>query len=162
MSLIEERAKHFYSGERRFFLHGIDILDNLKTYYNMYNNENGFVNPPTFDELLQFLVKKIKVVRIKDNTEVLWQFLLPYDEFPKSTDKIFKTNLINAIYILDNPLKQKKHSSAIKCLNILKTYDNKLGEFVSNYIKSVLKKTDEEQKLIFKNGLIKMITDLEW
>ena len=95
MSNVELVVKDFYSDERRFELHTINTITDLEARYQVYLQENKIENAPSFEDLRIFLEKKFKVFRVKDNTEVLWQFLLPYTEFPKSTDQTFLNNLTN-------------------------------------------------------------------
>lgn len=169
MSTVEEVAKDFYSGERRFELHTINNILDLENRYKDYlvsNTKNSTIyvsdNAPSFDDLRLFLEKKFKIFRVKDNTEVLWQYLLPYDEFPKSEDQCFKNNLINAVYILDNPAKKSKHSSAIKCLNIIKTHDTLLAELIGKYIILTVRGKNLEEKNRLKETLLKTLEHLTW
>jgi hypothetical protein len=162
MSSVEVVAKDFYSDERRFELHTINNISDLETKYQEYVQNNKIENPPNFEELRLFLEKKFRVFRIKDNTEVLWQFLLPYTEFPKSTDQTFKNNLINAIYIVDNQAKKSKHGAAIRCLNIIKTHDTLLDELVGKYIKLAVRGIMSDEKKGLKETLLKTVEDLTW
>lgn len=169
MSTLEEVAKDFYSGERRFDLHKINNITELENKYKEYlitetNNPRLYVsdNAPSFDEICLYLEKKIRVFRVKDNIEVLWQFLLPYDEFPKNRDEVFINNLINAIYILDNPAKKSKHSAAIKCLNIIKMHDTLLGELVGKYIILTVRGKNIYEKNSLKETILKALEHLTW
>jgi hypothetical protein len=162
MSSVEVVAKDFYSDERRFELHTINNINDLETKYHEYVQHNKIENPPNFEELRLFLEKKFRVFRVKDSTEVLWQFLLPYTEFPKSTDQTFKNNLINAIYIVDNPAKKSKHGAAIRCLNIIKTHDTLLDELVGKYIKLAVRGIMSDEKKGLKETLLKTVEDLTW
>lgn len=162
MSTVEVVAKDFYSDERRFELHTINNITELENKYKAYLLESKFENAPSFEDLRVFLEKKFKVFRVKDNIEVLWQFLLPYTEFPKSTDQTFKNNLINAIYIVDNPAKKSKHGAAIKCLNIIKTHDVLLDELVGKYIKLAVRGVNSDEKLGLKQTLLKTVDQLTW
>ena len=162
MSSIEVVAKDFYSGERRFELHTINNIDILKTAFETYLHDIKNENTVSFDDVRIFLEKKLKVFRVKDNTEVLWQFLLPYTEFPKSTDETFKNNLKNAIYIVDNPAKKSKHGSAIRCLNIIKTHDTLLDELVGKYIKLAVRGSNCDEKNGLKETLLKTLDHFTW
>ena len=162
MSSVEVVAKDFYSDERRFELHTINNIDDLKKKYNEYVQHNKIENPPDFEELRLFLEKKFRVFRVKDNIEVLWQFLLPYTEFPASTDQTFKNNLINAIFILDNPAKKSKHGAAIRCLNIIKTHDTLLDVLVGKYIKLAIRGIVSDEKNGLKETLLKTLDHLTW
>lgn len=162
MLTIEEVSKDFYSGERRFELHTINNITDLEARYQLYAQDNKIENPHNFDELRVFLEKKFKVFRVKDNTEVLWQFLLPYTEFPKTTDQTFKNNLINAIYIVDNPAKKSKQGAAIKCLNIIKTHDTLLDELVGKYIQLSVRGVNTDEKAGLKETLLKTVDTLTW
>ena len=162
MSSVEVVAKDFYSDERRFELHTINNISDLETKYQEYVQHSKIENAPHFEELRLFLEKKFRVFRVKDNTEVLWQFLLPYTEFPKSTDQTFKNNLINAIYIVDNPAKKSKHGAAIRCLNIIKTHDTLLDELVGKYIKLAVRGIMSDEKKGLKETLLKTVEDLTW
>jgi hypothetical protein len=162
MSVIELVAKDFYSGERRFYLHTINNIDVLKTAFETYLHEIKNENTVSFDDIRIFLETKFKVFRVKDNTEVLWQFLLPYTEFPKSTDQTFLNNLTNAIYIVDNPAKKSKHSSAIRCLNIIKTHDTLLDELVGKYIMMAVRGNMSDEKKSLKETLLKTVEHLTW
>jgi hypothetical protein len=162
MSLVEVVAKDFYSGERRFELHTINNIKDLEEKYQLYLQHNKLDSSPNFEDLRVFLEKKLKVFRVKDNTEVLWQFLLPYTEFPKSTDELFKNNLKNAIYIVDNPAKKSKHGSAIRCLNIIKTHDTLLDELVGKYIKLAVRGSNCDEKNGLKETLLKTLDHFTW
>jgi hypothetical protein len=162
MSTIEEVAKDFYSGERRFELHTINNISDLETKYQEYVQHSKIENAPNFEELRLFLEKKFKVFRVKDDIEVLWQFLLPYTEFPKSTDETFKNNLKNAVYIVDNPAKKSKHGSAIRCLNIIKTHDTLLDELVGKYIMLAIRGKNCDEKNGLKETLLKTLDHLTW
>ena len=162
MCTVEEVAKDFYSDERRFELHTINNLKDLENRYTDYIISSKIENAPSFDDLRVFLEKKFKVFRVKDDTEVLWQFLLPYEKFPESTDQCFVNNLINAVYILDNPIKKSKHSSAIKCLNIIKTHDTLLAELVGKYIILTVRGKNVEEKNSLKETLLKAFEHLTW
>jgi len=162
MSLVELVSKDFYSGERRFHLHTITNITDLQNIYQTYIDEQICENPPSFEDIRNFLEKKFRVFRVKDNVEVLWQFLLPYTEFPKTTDKTFKDNIINAIYIVDNPAKKSKHGAAICCLNIIKTHDQSLGDLVGNYIKMAVRENMSDEKKELKELLLKSVNELTW
>ena len=162
MTTVEVVAKDFYSDERRFELHTINNITDLEIKYQAYLQDNKFENAPSFEDLRVFLEKKFRVFRVKDNMEVLWQFLLPYNEFPKTTDQTFKNNLINAIYILDNQSKKSKHGAAIRCLNIIKTHDTLLDELVGKYIKLAVRGINTDEKTGLKDTLLKTIDHLTW
>jgi hypothetical protein len=161
-SLVETVSKDFYSGERRYQLHKSKTPDELKEQYQDYLTEKKIVDAPEFEAVMAFLAFSIKVLRLKEKKEVLWQFLLPYERFPEKEDDVFKHTLVNAVYTLDNIHKKSKHGAAINTLNLLSKHDKTIQETVSNFIKDAYNDRQTADRKDNKLKLIEYIENLKW
>lgn len=159
---IESISKDFYSGDRRYELHKCKTPEELKEQYENYLTEKGHAEPPTFESVMAFLAFSIKVMRLKDKKEVLWQFILPYVDFPEKEDLVFKGTVVNAIYTLDNIHKKSKHGSAINILNLLSKHDKTIQETVSNFIKDAYNDRQTPTRDACKTKLLDYVEHLQW
>lgn len=159
---IESISKDFYSGDRRYELHKSKTPEELKEKYENYVAEKGLTEPPTFESVMAFLAFTIKVLRLKEKKEVLWQFILPYVDFPEKEDLVFKGTVINAIYTLDNVHKKSKHGSAINILNLLSKHDKTIQETVSNFIKDAYNDRQTPTRDACKTKLLDYAEHLHW
>jgi hypothetical protein len=159
---IENISKDFYSGLRRYELHTTKTPEELKQKYENYILEKGLTETPSFESVMAFLAFTLKVLRLKDNKEVLWQFILPYDAFPDKEDLVFKSTLTNAVYTLDNIHKKSKHGSAINILNLLSKHDKTIQETVSNFIKDAYNDRQTPTRDACKTKLLDYVEHLHW
>lgn len=159
---IENISKDFYSGLRRYELHTTKTPEELKQKYENYILEKGLTETPSFESVMAFLAFTLKVLRLKDNKEVLWQFILPYETFPDKEDLVFKSTLTNAVYTLDNIHKKSKHGSAINILNLLSKHDETMKETVSKFIKDAYNDRQTSMRAESKTKLLEYIDNLKW
>jgi hypothetical protein len=161
-SIVETTSKDFYSGDRRYELHKSKTPEELKEQYQTYLTEKGIQDSPEFEAVMAFLAFSLKVLRLKDKKEVLWQFLLPYERFPEKEDPVFKSTLVNAVYTLDNIHKKSKHGAAINTLNLLSKHDKTIQETVSNFIKEAYNDRKTTKREESKSLLLEYIGNLKW
>ena len=136
--------------------------EDLKEEYQNYLTEKNIVDPPEFETVMAFLAFSLKVLRLKEKKEVLWQFLLPYERFPEKEDDVFKSTLTNAVYTLDNIHKKSKHGAAINTLNLLSKHDKTIQETVSNFIKDAYHDRQTADRQDYKLKLLEYIQNLKW